>query len=292
MIETGEARSEADARLLGDQYEFALSSERCRATASKCRCARARTIISGANQTRDHPTAWQRPGQPDGNLGRVCVRMKEHRRRLGRGLYREDVTVLIALPGARHQPGRSDRAEAPRTHPLGGHVLLLMARRSTPRAARVNPYRGEVTNVGVPSAASESEKRVPAVGALALDEHGRVLLVLRGNEPDRGTWSLPGGRVEPGESAEAAIVREMQEETGLAVEVERHLARIERPHQSGGVYVIDDFAVTVLNGDLRADTDALEARWFTTLELTHLTLTPGLLDVLESWGLIDPPLTA
>ncbi len=133
---------------------------------------------------------------------------------------------------------------------------------------------------------------MPAVGALARDGRGRVLLVLRGNEPDRGTWSLPGGRVEPGETAEQAIVREMKEETGLVVEVERHLTRIERPHQSGGVYVIDDFAVTVIDGVLRAATDAQEARWFSTHEVTQVVLTPGLLEVLDSWGLVDPPLTA
>jgi acetyl-CoA carboxylase carboxyl transferase subunit beta len=123
---------------------------------------------------------------------------------------------------------------------------------------------------------------------LALDLRGRVLLVLRANQPDRGTWSLPGGRVEAGETAERAVVREMHEETGLAVEVERHLATIERPHPSGGVYVIDDFAVTIVSGELHAATDAQEARWFTPQELRHWPLTPGLLAVLTSWGLVDP----
>ena len=56
------------------------------------------------------------------------------------------------------------------------------------------------------------------MGALAYDADGRLLLIRRGNEPGRGLWSVPGGRVEPGESDAEAVVREMAEETGLVVE--------------------------------------------------------------------------
>ena len=56
---------------------------------------------------------------------------------------------------------------------------------------------------------------VPCVGAVVHDAAGRLLLIRRGHDPHRGLWSLPGGRVEPGESPEQAVVREVREETGL-----------------------------------------------------------------------------
>jgi acetyl-CoA carboxylase carboxyl transferase subunit beta len=62
---------------------------------------------------------------------------------------------------------------------------------------------------------------VLAAGAVIADRHGRLLLVKRARDPQRGRWSVPGGRVEPGESLEAAAVREALEETGLRIEVDR-----------------------------------------------------------------------
>jgi ADP-ribose pyrophosphatase YjhB (NUDIX family) len=124
------------------------------------------------------------------------------------------------------------------------------------------------------------------VGAVIRAADGRLLLVRRGNEPDRGTWSLPGGRVEPGESAEDAVVRETLEETGLIVQVTGRIATVERPHPEGGVYVIDDFAVEVLGGEVLAGSDALDAAWFDSDGLRTCEATPGLLDSLRAWGLL------
>ncbi|HYS37082.1 MAG TPA: NUDIX domain-containing protein, partial [Pseudonocardiaceae bacterium] len=50
---------------------------------------------------------------------------------------------------------------------------------------------------------------IRCVGGLVLDGRGRLLLVLRANDPGRGQWSVPGGRVEPGEADEAAVRREI-----------------------------------------------------------------------------------
>src|SRR5579875_2965008 len=50
--------------------------------------------------------------------------------------------------------------------------------------------------------------RIPCVGAIVKDDAGRLLLIRRGHEPDAGLWSVPGGRVEPGETDEQALVRE------------------------------------------------------------------------------------
>ena len=55
------------------------------------------------------------------------------------------------------------------------------------------------------------------VGGIVHDVAGRLLVIRRGHEPGRGLWSLPGGRVEPGETDAQAVVREMREETGLDV---------------------------------------------------------------------------
>jgi 8-oxo-dGTP diphosphatase len=126
------------------------------------------------------------------------------------------------------------------------------------------------------------EKRDPPVrcaGAVVRDASGRLLLVRRANEPSRGLWSLPGGRVEPGESATDAAAREVYEETGLRVTVGALLCTADL-----GPYVVDDFAATVAGGDLRAGDDALDARWCTPDEVRALPLAPGLVDALESMG--------
>src|SRR5260370_18836090 len=60
------------------------------------------------------------------------------------------------------------------------------------------------------------ELRIPCVGAI-LTDGGRILLIRRGHEPEKGRWSLPGGRIEPGETDQQALVREVREETGLEV---------------------------------------------------------------------------
>src|SRR5687767_11016289 len=115
-----------------------------------------------------------------------------------------------------------------------------------------------------------TSRRVPCVGAVVQDADGRLLLVRRGTEPGRGLWSVPGGRVEPGETGPEATVREVREETGLDVVVGELVGRVERPGPGGVTYVIDDFraepAPGVDPGDLKAGDDADEARWFAVAE--------------------------
>jgi 8-oxo-dGTP diphosphatase len=116
------------------------------------------------------------------------------------------------------------------------------------------------------------------------DDARRLLLIRRGTPPSAGLWSIPGGRCEPGEAPAAACTREVAEETGLQVRVERHAGRVERTGPGGVVFQIDDFVCSVLGGRLRAADDALEARWATLAGLGSLTLVPGLLDALTIWG--------
>ncbi len=129
--------------------------------------------------------------------------------------------------------------------------------------------------------------RIPCAGALVRDDEGRLLLVLRAHPPSAGTWSLPGGRIEPGESAEAACVREVAEETGLAVAVVRHLGRVERTGPGGDTYVIDDYACRPVGGTLRAGDDAGDARFVSDGELDRLPLSPLLRETLHEWGELD-----
>ena len=75
------------------------------------------------------------------------------------------------------------------------------------------------------------------VGAIVHDPHGRLLMVLRANAPARGTWSIPGGRLLPGELPEAGCAREVREETGLDVEVGELVGRVDRPAPAGGTYL-------------------------------------------------------
>ena len=128
---------------------------------------------------------------------------------------------------------------------------------------------------------------IPCVGAIVRDEQGRVLLVQRGREPGRGRWSIPGGRVEIGESDEAAVAREVAEETGLRVEVVRHVGSVQRPAPGGGTYDIHDYLVRVIGPTVpTAGDDADDARWVTRSELAALPLVDGLLVALADWSLL------
>lgn len=126
-----------------------------------------------------------------------------------------------------------------------------------------------------------------AVGAVALHA-GQILLVRRGRGPAAGTWSVPGGRVQAGETLHEAVVREVAEETGLRVVVDRFLGWVERI-DGDAHFVILDFVVTVLVADAppQAGDDAAEAAWTPVDELGGLQLAPGLLDFLEDSGVLD-----
>lgn len=126
-------------------------------------------------------------------------------------------------------------------------------------------------------------RRQPCAGGIVHDAAGRLLLVRRGRAPSAGSWSVPGGRCLPGEAAADACVREVAEETGLAVEVVRLAGTVERAAPDGGVFVIDDFVCRVVGGSLAAGDDATEARWVSRSELARLPLVTGLLDALASW---------
>ncbi|MBB6373620.1 mutator protein MutT [Pseudonocardia eucalypti] len=127
-------------------------------------------------------------------------------------------------------------------------------------------------------------EQIPCVGAVVHDRHGRLLLIRRAQEPGLGLWSLPGGRVEPGETDEQAVIREVHEETGLRVRAGRLLGRVERPAGNGGVFVIADYFCEVVGPEEpRGASDASDARWVDAVNYAALPLVPGLTEVLTDW---------
>jgi 8-oxo-dGTP diphosphatase len=125
---------------------------------------------------------------------------------------------------------------------------------------------------------TQSDASIRCVGGLTYDADGRLLLIRRANEPGRGLWSVPGGRVEPGEDDATAIVREMAEETGLVVEAGALVGRVRR-----GNYAIADYRCTAVGGELRAGDDALDARWCDAAALAELPLVDELVETLAGW---------
>lgn len=125
-----------------------------------------------------------------------------------------------------------------------------------------------------------------AVGAVAVSDD-QLLLVRRGHGPAAGEWSVPGGRVAMGEPVEAAVVREVVEETGLDVVVDELLGWVER-FDEGKHFVILDFRVTVLDPDVtvRPGDDAVDVAWVPIPALGDYRLVAGLVDFLEDVGVL------
>jgi ADP-ribose pyrophosphatase YjhB (NUDIX family) len=129
---------------------------------------------------------------------------------------------------------------------------------------------------------------IPCVGGIVINPAGFLLVVQRKNEPARGLWSLPGGRVEPGETAEAAVVREVAEETGIVALVNREVGTVQRAAPGGGIYDIRDFLMfdDSERQPLAAD-DALDVRYVTPAQLRDLPTSPGLIEALTEWGIMS-----
>lgn len=127
---------------------------------------------------------------------------------------------------------------------------------------------------------------IPCVGAVIKDDQGRLLLIKRGHAPAAGLWSLPGGRIEPGETDAEALVREMREETGLVIDPAQLIGTVRRPARDGVVFDIRDYAATVTGGTLCPGDDAADARWVDARELQSLPVTAGLVDALTDWGVL------
>ena len=128
----------------------------------------------------------------------------------------------------------------------------------------------------------------PVLGAAAVVVHdGRVLLIRRGQAPDAGQWSIPGGAVDLGESVEDALRREVREETGLEIAVGAFLEIYERVERDrdGGVrfhFVVLDYAATLLGGTLQAGDDAAEAAWVDPADLDRYAVAESIRRLIRS----------
>ena len=111
---------------------------------------------------------------------------------------------------------------------------------------------------------------VPAVGVVCL-RGDSVLLIRRGTPPRQGEWSLPGGRIEPGERAVEAALRELHEETGVEAKITGLIDVVDGLFpEAGRHYVLIDYAARWVSGEPVAGDDALEARFVTLDEVESL----------------------
>jgi 8-oxo-dGTP diphosphatase len=138
------------------------------------------------------------------------------------------------------------------------------------------------------SAYNENAPLLPRVAVGAVIKHeGRYLLVKRANSPSRGRWSIPGGKIKPGETMQEAAEREVLEETGLTVKaleppvmvfdlIERNQDQSIRFH-----YVIVNLMAVYISGDPVPGSDALEVAWAGVDELDGYNLSVRTLELLK-----------
>lgn len=130
----------------------------------------------------------------------------------------------------------------------------------------------------------EARRPEIAVGAIAVRD-GSLLMIKRAHDPAAGLWSLPGGRVEHGESLADALVREVAEETGLEIEV-GDLAGILEVVGETHYVILDYFARVTGAAEPFPSDDVSEARWIPFDEVERLDLTPRFVETLRGWGVL------
>jgi ADP-ribose pyrophosphatase YjhB (NUDIX family) len=129
------------------------------------------------------------------------------------------------------------------------------------------------------------ERPIVGVGAVIVRD-GKVVLIRRRYEPLKGHWSLPGGTVEVGETLEAALAREMLEETGLVVGIGPLIEVFDRIMRDaeGRVryhFVLADYLCWPIGGELRAGSDVDAADWADSRQLAAYELTAKATSVIE-----------
>ncbi len=133
--------------------------------------------------------------------------------------------------------------------------------------------------------------RAPNAASVALVDQGRVLLIQRARPPYEGRWTLPGGRLEPGETAEAAAAREVKEELGLDISALRPVLRLTisdaldeliRPRDPPPEFRLQVFATDTFEGDIIPSGEIAAHRWIEGDRIAGLPLTPHLPQVIAA----------
>jgi 8-oxo-dGTP diphosphatase len=131
------------------------------------------------------------------------------------------------------------------------------------------------------ASAPPSHPQLAVSAAIFRDD--RILLVRRARAPGKGFYSLPGGRVEFGESLHAALHREVDEETALAIEIVGLAGwREVLPGTGGGHYLILSFAAQWTAGEPRLNDELDDFKWLAPDALGDLKVTDGLQEVIET----------
>jgi ADP-ribose pyrophosphatase len=131
---------------------------------------------------------------------------------------------------------------------------------------------------------------IAGVGVVVFNK-GRLLLVKRAKEPNKGLWSIPGGGIELGETIYEAAKREVLEECSVKIEIERVLDAANNiiKDSDGRIryhYAIIDLLANYIGGKLEAQSDAAACGWFTPEEAAGMDMSPILRAMLERQGII------
>ncbi|MDE2445505.1 MAG: NUDIX hydrolase [Alphaproteobacteria bacterium] len=126
-----------------------------------------------------------------------------------------------------------------------------------------------------------SPQQLPILGASAcVWRDGKVLLIKRGKQPGKGLWSLPGGKVEFGETAQAAAARELQEEAGVVAELQKlvGLYEIVTPQVH---FAVACYGGPYLSGVAQAASDAEAVAWVDPKDLAQYVLAPNIVEAIR-----------
>ena len=130
---------------------------------------------------------------------------------------------------------------------------------------------------------------LPRIGSALLvkDDRNRILLGQRNKDPQRGSWVIPGGKIHAFERIAEAAARELQEETGLSVEVGPQFKVYEIVNPPNEHRIIIYSWATVIGGAPKASDDLSEVRFFRTEELNDISLSPLVRMVLRDAGFLE-----